>query len=121
MIRISRWDRSWPFAQIDSQLIALFFEKLFLDDELADLALQMRGAAFLFLGRFVSCVLGHEDRWHVVFKVLLPSADLGRGDVVLMGDLLDRHFSLQRLGGDTGFQLGGEMSPLSFHRDLISG
>ena len=50
MIRISRWDRSWPFAQIDSQLIALFFEELFLDKELADLALEMGGAALLLLG-----------------------------------------------------------------------
>jgi hypothetical protein len=64
-----------------------FFEELFLDEELADLAL--------------------EDRWHVVLKVLLPSADLGRGDVVLLGDLLDRLLSLERLGGDTGFGLGG--------------
>ncbi len=89
-----RWVRSWPFAQIDSQLIALFFEKLFLDDELADLAL--------------------EDRWHVVFKVLFPSADLGGGDVVLLGDLLNGFLALERLGGDTGFDLGGEVPSLSF-------
>jgi hypothetical protein len=43
----------------------------------------------------------------VVLKALLPSADLGRGDVVLLGDLLDRLLSLERLGGDMGFELGG--------------
>jgi hypothetical protein len=82
-----------------------FFEKLFLDKELADLALQMRGAAFLLLGGLVSSVFALEDRWHVILKVLLPCADLGGGDVVLLGDLVNTLFALERLGGDAGFTL----------------
>ena len=116
-----RWDRSWPFAQIDSQLIALFFEELFLNEELADLAFQIGGAAFLLLGRAVSSVLALKYCWHVILKLLFPSANLGGCDVVLLGDLQDALLALERLGGDTGFELGGKMSSISFHRSDFGG
>jgi len=57
----------------------------------------------------------------VILKVLLLSADLGGGDVVLLGDLLDALLALERLRGYAGFEFGGPMSSFSFHRVLISG
>jgi hypothetical protein len=57
----------------------------------------------------------------MILKVLLPSADLGGGDVVLLGDLLDALLALERLRGDAGFELGSQVSSFSFHRGLISG
>ena len=83
-----------------------FFEEFFLDSELADLAFQVRSAAFLLLGRLVSCVFALEDRWHVILKVLLPGANLGGGYVILLSDLLDALFSLECFGGNAGFKLG---------------
>jgi hypothetical protein len=70
----------------------------------------------LLLGRLVSCVLALEDRWHVILKVLLPGANLGGGDVVLLGDLLNALLALERLSGDAGFELGGQVSSFSFHQ-----
>jgi hypothetical protein len=61
-------------------------------------------------------VLALEDRWDVILKVLLPSADLRGCDVVILRDLLVDLFALERLGGDTGFELGGQVSSLSFHQ-----
>ena len=86
-----------------------FFEILS-DEELANLALKMGGAAFLFLVRVVSCVLALKYRRHVILKLLFPSANLGRGNVILLGDLQDALLALERLGGDTGFELGGQVS-----------
>jgi hypothetical protein len=69
----------------------------------------------------VSGVFALEYRRHVIFKILLPSANLGRGDVVLLGDLQDALLALERLGVDTGFELGSQVSSFSFHRGLILG
>jgi hypothetical protein len=51
--------------------------------------------------------LGIEYQWYVILKLLLPSTNLGGGNVVLLGDLQDALLALERLGGDTGFELGG--------------
>ncbi len=69
----------------------------------------------------VSGVLALEYRWHVILKLLFPSANLGRGNVVLLGDLQDALLALERLGGDTGFVLGGQVSFFSSHRSDFCG
>ena len=51
----------------------------------------------------------------MIFEILLPGADLLRGDVVVLGDLLDALLALEHLGGDAGFELGGEKSSLAVH------
>ena len=38
-----------------------------------------------------------------------------------LGDLQDALLALERLGGDTGFELGGQVSSFSFHRSDFGG
>ena len=57
----------------------------------------------------------------MILKLLFPGANLGRGNVVLLGDLQDALLALERLGGDTGFELGGQVSSFSFHRSDFGG
>jgi hypothetical protein len=51
----------------------------------------------------------------MIFKILLPRANLRGGYVVLLGYLLNALFALECFSGDAGFALGSEMSSLSFH------
>ena len=51
----------------------------------------------------------------MIFEILLPRADLRGGYVVLLGYLLNALFALECFSGDAGFELGSEVSSLSFH------
>ena len=75
----------------------------------------MRGAPLLLLGALICRVLALEDRSHMIFKILLPRANLRGGYVVLLGYLLNALFALECFSGNAGFELGSEMSSLSFH------
>jgi hypothetical protein len=47
-------------------------------------------------------------------ELLLPGADLRRGNVVIFGDLLNRLLVLHHLSGEAGFEFGTQAPPFSF-------
>ena len=55
-----------------------------------------------------------EDLTDAALELLLPGADLRRGNVVIFGDLLNRLLVLHRLSGDEGFELGTQGPSFSF-------
>lgn len=57
----------------------------------------------------------------MILKLIFQSVNLARGNVVLLGDLQDALLALERLGGDTGFELGGQVSSFSFHQSDFGG
>jgi hypothetical protein len=107
--------RSWPVAEIDPQLFALFFKELLLDDELADFAFQTFGTLLLALGGLVHAVLALEEFGHAFFEFLLSGAYLRGRDLVLVGNVLDAFSLFEGFFGDAGFKLRTEVSSLSFH------
>lgn len=48
-------------------------------------------------------------------------SNLVRGDVVFLGDFQDALPALERLGGHAGFELGSQVSSVSFHRSDFGG
>lgn len=69
----------------------------------------------MLLGALIYRVLALEDRCYMIFEILLPRADLRGGYVVFLGYLLNALFALECFSGDSGFELGSEVSSLSFH------
>ena len=47
----------------------------------------------------------------MIFKILLPRANLRGGYVVLLGYLLNALFALECFSGDAGFELGSVVPP----------
>jgi hypothetical protein len=55
-------------------------------------------------------------------ELLLPGADLRRGNVVIFGDLLNRLLVLHHLSGEAGFEFGTQAPSFSFtHLVLFQG
>jgi len=107
--------QSWLFAEIDPQLLALFFEELLLDDELANFAFQ---ALLLFLfesERGLRVILACKDLRHTSFQFFLPLAHLCWGQLVGLGNLVDRFEALKGFDGDSCFEFRCEVSSLSLH------
>jgi len=74
--------RSWFYARIDPQLLALFYVKVPLYDELPYFALEVR-LGFLTILEFTRSIsLALKNLAHPVFEVLFPLAYLGRRDLV---------------------------------------
>jgi len=99
-----------------------FFEKFLLNDELSNLAFQAGGLRFALFDALAGGVLPLEEFSDALLQLLFASADLGGGDILIDGDLLDGFIFLEGFNCHTGFEFGGQMSSFSFHlRGRFSG
>ena len=100
-------------------MFALFYQEVLLDDELTDLAFEPGFLPFLGLQLLGTFALALEDLTETFLQLLLPLADLCRRDVIFPGDLGGSLFPLDRFQGYPSFELGRQMSSLSFHSSVV--
>ena len=110
--------RSWPFAQINPEHFALFFQKLLLDGQLPHLALQARLTPLGLLGLFALLGSGPQDLRHPLLQLILPNTDLHRQHTLGVLNLVDRLLALDGLQGHPGLELRTECSSFSLHGSL---
>ncbi|MEJ6700601.1 MAG: hypothetical protein QNL01_06480 [Akkermansiaceae bacterium] len=82
---------------------------------MSDLAFKMTSSFFLMSELFIGRIFALEDFAHSILQLLLPGADLGRCDIVLLRYLLNALFFFDGFRGNTGFEFGGQVSSFSFH------
>jgi len=88
--------------------VRCFFKPVVLHLELADLPVETVALLFDLLVLAVHAVA--EDLGDRLKQLLLPETDLVGMDAELLGELVYRPLALDRLQGDLGFELVGELS-----------